>query len=83
MSGYGGNPDMEAEHASILAENGIHAARQMLVGKVLAHCLDCGDPIPEARRAYADRANIKCEYCVSCQEGHDTPRRIKMLDHVL
>ena len=83
MSGYGGNPDAEAEHANILAENGIHAARQMLEGRVLTHCLDCGVAIPHARRAYAVRANIKCEYCVTCQGEHDTPRRIKMLDHVL
>lgn len=83
MSGYGGNPDMEAEHANILAENGIHASRLMLEGEVRTHCLTCGKPIVEARRAYALRADIKCEHCVVCQEDHDAPRRIKMLDHVL
>lgn len=83
MSGYGGNPDMEAEHAMILVENSIHASRLMLEGAVRTRCLDCGEPIVEARRTYALKAGIRCEYCVSCQEGHDTPRRIKMLDRVL
>lgn len=83
MSGYGGNPDMEAEHAIILSENGVGAARAMLQGRVLTHCSDCGDPIPEQRRLYAIKANMKCEYCVTCQSSHDKAPRIKMLDHVL
>lgn len=29
------------------------------------HCWDCGDPIPEERRRYAQG----CKYCISCQEA--------------
>lgn len=83
MSGYIGNPDAEAEHALIFAENGVAAAQMMLIGRVLTHCNDCGDPIPEARRAYAIKANMKCEYCVTCQGAHDAAPRIRMLDRIL
>lgn len=83
MSGYTGNPDAEAEHALILAENGVAASQAMLHGRVLSHCLDCGDPIPEARRAFARKLNHKCEYCVTCQADHDISPKIKMLDRIL
>lgn len=83
MSGYTGNPDAEAEHALVLSENGIHASRQLLEGRVLTHCADCGERIPVARRQYAIKANMKCEYCVSCQEAHDKAPRVKMLDRIL
>ena len=83
MSGYTGNPDAEAEHALVLSENGINASRMMLLGRVLSHCNECGDPIPEARRQYALKAEMKCEYCVPCQAYHDRAPRIKMLDRIL
>lgn len=83
MSGYTGNPDAESEHALIFAENGVMASRAMLTGRVLKHCTDCGDPIPEARRQYAIKANMKCEWCVPCQAYHDRAPRIKMLDRIL
>lgn len=83
MSGYTGNPDAESEHALILAENGVEAVRTMLVGRVLAVCLDCGDPIPEARREFAVKLGHKCEYCIVCQADHDEPPKIKMLDRIL
>ena len=83
MSGYTGNPDAESEHALILAENGVEAVRTMLVGRVLSHCLDCGDSIPEARRQFATKLGHKCEYCVTCQSDHDSPPKIKMLDRIL
>jgi hypothetical protein len=83
MSGYGGNPDLESEHALILSENGIMASQMMLQGQIVSHCLDCGDPIPEARVAYARKANMKCEFCVACQTYHDSAPRIKMLDRIL
>jgi RNA polymerase-binding transcription factor DksA len=82
MSGYG-SPDSESEHAMILSENGIMASRSMLIGKVLTHCSDCGDPIPQQRQQYAIKSNIKCEYCVPCQSLHDERPRIRMLDHIL
>lgn len=83
MSGYAGNGDLESEHAIIMSENGIHASQMLLQGRVLTHCNDCGDPIPAARRRYALKAKMKCEYCVTCQEAHDKAPRIKMLDWVL
>ena len=83
MSGYIGNPDAEAEHALILAENGIAAAQSMLKGQVRTHCLDCGEPIAEARRQAAIKANHKCEYCISCQPAHDRAPSVRMLDRIL
>lgn len=83
MSGYAGNGDLESEHALVLSENGIHASRLMLKGRVLTHCNDCGDEIPAMWVAYALKANIKCEYCVSCQTHHDRRPNIKMLDRIL
>lgn len=83
MSGYIGNPDAEAEHALILAENGIAAAQSMLKGQVRTHCLDCGEPIAEARRQAAIKANHKCEYCISCQPKHDKAPSVRMLDRIL
>lgn len=80
MSGYAGNSDLESEHALILSENGIGAARAMLpTGDSATHCWDCGDPIPEARRI----AQKGCKYCINCQVDHDKAPRVKMLDRIL
>lgn len=85
MSGYIGNPDAEAEHAMILAENGIAAAQSMLQGRVLTHCLDCEEPIAEARRQAAIKSNHKCDRCLSCQQRFELrPQpKIRMLDRIL
>ena len=83
MSGYIGNPDAEAEHALILAENGISAARAMISGSVLIHCIDCAEEIPFPRREAAIIAGRKCHYCITCQQAHDKSPRIKMLDRIL
>ena len=83
MSGYIGNPDAEAEHALILAENGIAAAQSMLKGQVRTHCLDCEEPIAEPRRQAAIKSNHKCEYCISCQPKHDKAPSVRMLDRIL
>lgn len=83
MSGYIGNPDAESEHAMILSENGIAASQSMLQGQVLTHCLDCGEPIAEARRQAALKSGHKCEYCIECQPAHDKSPSIRMLDHIL
>ena len=80
MSGYTGNPDAESEHALILSENGVAAARAMLpTGESATHCWDCGEPIPEARRV----AQKGCKYCVACQEDHDYLPKVRMLDRIL
>lgn len=79
MSGYGG-PDLEAEHAMILAENGIAIARSMLpTGESEVFCLDCNEPIPEARRV----AQKGCKYCIDCQVHHDKLPKVRMLDYIL
>lgn len=83
MSGYLGNPDAEAEHALILAENGINAAKAMVEGPVLEDCLDCGEEIAPARVEAMRKINMRCMYCILCQEQHDVPRRVRMLDRIL
>lgn len=81
MSGYIGNPDAESEHALILSENGVQAAREALPDGSITYmqCLECGDDIPEARR----KAMPGCKYCVACQQYHDGKPKIKMLDRIL
>lgn len=68
MSGYGG-PDDEAERAIIRVEEQIALARSLLPkGESRPNCLECSDPIPEARR----KALPGVQYCVVCQaENHD------------
>lgn len=83
MSGYTGNPDAESEHALILAENGINAARSMIEGPVLEDCLDCGEEINPARVRALQAAGMRCLYCIRCQGKHDKPGGIKMLDRIL
>lgn len=83
MSGYTGNPDAEAEHAAIIAENGIRASQSMIEGPVLLECLECGEEINAERVAFMQRIKMKCVYCVTCQQQHDKPNRIKMLDRIL
>lgn len=83
MSGFSGNPDAEAEQALILAENGIRAAQSMIEGPVLEECLDCGDEINPLRVAAMRKINMRCMYCIVCQEKHDTAPRVKMLDRIL
>lgn len=85
MSGYLGNPDAESEHCLILAENGVHAARQALLGSTLTHCLECGQEIDPRRVALANKLNMKCELCIECQRAEDAkPKvRVRMLDWIL
>lgn len=71
MSGYG-SPDDEAERVMIAAEEGIALARSMLpTGPGTSHCVECGEPIPEARRL----AMKGTRYCVDCQviQDHNVP----------
>lgn len=49
-------------------DNAIDFARsQIRNGESLTHCFDCGDPIPEKRRAIVKG----CRYCIECQKEHD------------
>jgi phage/conjugal plasmid C-4 type zinc finger TraR family protein len=84
MSGYTGRPDDEAEHALILAENALHAARQNLYTseESATECEDCGEIIPEARRK-AMPGVYQCILCRSLFEKTMHKQKIKMLDRVL
>lgn len=82
MSGYAG-PDDEAEHALIIAENGVKAIQSLLVGKVLSECSDCGVDIPQARIDALTKNGMKCEYCVKCQSRYDLPTQPRMLTKML
>lgn len=63
MSGYGG-PDDEALRASIRVEEQIALARSQLPsGPGTLNCVECGEPIPEARR----KAMVGTRHCVDCQ----------------
>lgn len=85
MSGYTGNPDAEAEHAAILAENGVYAAQQALRGPVLNLCLDCGDQINPRRVLFLASKGMRCIRCLNCQQADDLRPKahIKMLDRIL
>lgn len=78
MSGYG-SPDDHAEHALIMAENGIHHSSTLIQGPVRERCVDCGDTIPPARVEFLTRKGMRCEYCVQCQSAHDTAPRVRMV----
>lgn len=84
MSGFSGDPDAEATHALILAENALYAARQNLYTstKSAAECDDCGDSIPEARRK-AMPGVYQCIVCRSLFEKTMHKQKIKMLDRIL
>lgn len=84
MSGYIGNPDAESEHALILAENALHAARQNLYTSTesATECEDCGEEIPEARRK-AMPGVYQCVKCRSLFEKTAPKHKIKMLDRIL
>lgn len=68
MSGYGGDDD-EAERAMIRVEEQIALARSLLPhGPGTLNCIDCGNPIPEARR----KALPGVVHCVECKaDRHD------------
>ena len=83
MSGYIGNPDAEAEHALILSENGINAARSMIEGPQLEYCLDCAESINPLRVIAMRKLNMKCMYCITCQPLHDKAPGVRMLDRIL
>lgn len=83
MSGYLGNPDAEAEHAIILAENGINASRLMLEGPIRERCLECNCIIDQRRRIAAVHNKMKCIYCIHCQNMHDKHPKIQMLTKML
>lgn len=83
MSGYAGNSDLGAEQANIFVENAIFASSELLVGPSYENCADCGEDIGEDRIQALKKLNMKCVYCIQCQNMFDKPRQIKMLTHLL
>ena len=85
MTGYAGNHDLGAEQAMIMAENGVFACRETLVGTIHTHCLECGCEIDLKRIQTCLKNNMKCEYCVPCMNdiGKQPKPKIKMLTYIL
>lgn len=59
-------------------EHGVHHAatmrrmKQSLCGRPSTQlCIDCGDPIPKARRELMEKINMTCERCVTCQAASE------------
>lgn len=79
MSGYGGADD-ESVNAQATIDNLIDVARMMIPkGPGSLVCLDCGDPIPLARR----EAQKGCLYCICCQVFRDGRPQIRNLTKML
>lgn len=79
MSGYGGADD-ESVNAMETVNNLVELSRLMIPkGPGSPICLDCGEPIPEARRL----AQPGCKWCVICQEDHDKLPGLKILTRIL
>ena len=81
---YGFSTDgAEAQAAQDLADNAIHAARELITGTVLTECLDCGEDIAPERVEFLRSKGMKCHYCIHCQGKHDKAPRVRMLDNIL
>lgn len=52
-----------------------HARQALAGGTARADCLDCGEPIPEARR----QAVPGVSRCVACQEAHEADSRFQSI----
>jgi phage/conjugal plasmid C-4 type zinc finger TraR family protein len=59
--------------ASIADELARLKARKSQVGESLAHCAECDEPIPEARRTAIPGVKL-CIECQSERDGRTTPR---------
>lgn len=67
MSGYG-SPDDEQERATIRVEEQVALARSLIpTGPGTPNCVECNEPIPEARR----KAMPGTRLCVECQSLKD------------
>lgn len=79
MSGYGGADD-ESVNAQATVDNLIDLASSLIPkGNGTLVCLDCGDPIPKARK----EAQPGSTYCITCQVWHDKRPQIKLLTKML
>lgn len=80
MSGYGGADD-ETINAQAFIDNHIDLVRSRLpTGDSAMYCLECGDPIPEARRL----AWKGVKTCIPCQTELDKIKvKIRVVDYIL
>lgn len=60
----------EQIEASVRDELARLRARRGPAGDSLAHCAECDEPIPAARR----QAMPGVKLCIACQQAHDAPR---------
>lgn len=56
--------DAAAQAEAAFLAQALQSAKQPETPVSYSHCLDCGDPIPEARQ----KAVKGCKLCVLCQE---------------
>lgn len=60
---WAGGADAIAERMEKMTELFVAETRKAIyTGESATHCEECGEPIPEARRAA-----IRCKYCLPCQ----------------
>lgn len=65
------NDQIEISTAEAVARARLRAARAGAVVESASHCIDCDEPIPEARR----QAVPGVQLCVECQTGRDKAYR--------
>ncbi len=79
MSGYG-SADDRLDNIQAVVDNAVDLARSRLpVGESNTHCDECGEAIPEKRRA----AVKGCKRCVTCQIPFDKLPKIRTVDWML
>lgn len=64
------NDQIDVSTAEAIARARLAASRRQ-AGDSARVCVECDEPIPEARRA----AQPGVQLCVACQSGHDRARR--------
>ena len=62
-TGWAGEGAVQEQIDATVKDAVERAKSQLPQGESLAHCAECGEPIPEERRA----ARPGCQYCVACQ----------------
>ncbi|MCU5772960.1 DksA/TraR family C4-type zinc finger protein [Erwiniaceae bacterium BAC15a-03b] len=66
-SGWASDDAVQQQIDSTIDDAVQRARKQLHAGASAEFCLECGEPIPEARRI----ALPGVQYCVSCQQLHD------------
>jgi phage/conjugal plasmid C-4 type zinc finger TraR family protein len=66
-TGWAGDGAVQDQIDATVADGVRRAQSRLPDGPALTHCANCGNPIPEARRA----AIAGVRFCVPCQEAED------------